>query len=513
VTIQTPDESDPVSDEDKEPVKPVQESGPNGDQIQDSSDALEVSSLVNAEAVVSDVSSASPAGSDSPPVDAGDDGKTEMERLLEESESLRDFNRGSVVEGVIMRIDRDGILVHIGAKSEGIISAREMRSLPPDDLEALNVGDEIMAYVLRSDDTGQIMLSYDRARGDRSWKVLEDKLEENVVVESNVTGFNRGGLLVNVEGIQGFVPLSQIAPHHRPQGADVEQILSDIVGSVLRLKVIEVNRRRQRAILSERVVYEAEKSDMREELIASLREGEIRKGHITGIQDFGAFVDLGGADGLVHISELSWEPIDSPTDVIKEGQEVDVYVLRIDPETRRISLSLRRAKPDPWAEMVRKYDEGQIVEATITRLTAFGAFARVEGPVEGLIHISELSESRINHPSEIVKEGDVVTLKVLRIEPERRRMGLSLRQAQAGGWASEITGAVVTTEPDVVEAAGEVVETSETSETSHTDETTDTYETNEELGASDIKETGEADAVDATLETDETDETDETSEV
>ena len=354
---------------------------------------------------------------------------TEMEKLLEGADAVRNFNRGSVAEGVIMRMDRDGILVHIGAKSEGVIPSREMRSLTPEELEELSVGDEIVAYVLRTDDSGQIILSYDRARGERAWRLLEQHLEDGEVLEAKVIGYNRGGLLVSIEGVQGFVPLSQIAADHRPQGEDTESALAEMMGQALHLKVIEVNRRRQRAILSERVALQAQKDEQKERLVESLQEGEIRQGRVTGLQEFGAFVDLGGADGLIHISELSWEPVNAPGDIVQEGQDVDVYVMKVDQDTRRISLSLRRAQPDPWAEIAGRYVEGQLVQGTVTRLTAFGAFARVEGPIEGLIHISELSDRRIRHPREVVREGDVVSLKVLRIEPDRRRLGLSLRQA------------------------------------------------------------------------------------
>jgi small subunit ribosomal protein S1 len=203
-----------------------------------------------------------------------------------------------------------------------------------------------------------------------------------------------------------------------------------MVGKQFRLKVIEIDRRRNRLILSERAALHDWRNEQKERLLQELKEGEIRRGRVTGIRNFGIFVDLGGADGLVHISEVSWDRTKSPEEVVKVGDEVSIYVMKVNPETKKIALSLRRAQPEPWETIIDKYRVGQLVTGTITKLASFGAFARLEGPIEGLIHISELADRRIEHPKEVVKEGEVLTLKVLRIEPERRRLGLSLRQAQ-----------------------------------------------------------------------------------
>ena len=196
------------------------------------------------------------------------------------------------------------------------------------------------------------------------------------------------------------------------------------------LKVLELNRQRRRAILSERLAHQAQREQRKQKLIEELHEGEVHKGKVTGISSFGAFVDLGGADGLIHISELSWEPVQAVDDVLKVGEEVEVYVLRVDPEARKIGLSLRRLQPEPWQTVAERYQEGQLVTGTVTKLANFGAFVRLEGSIEGLVHISELSQRVIQHPKEVVQEGDVLTLKILRIEPERRRLGLSLKQAE-----------------------------------------------------------------------------------
>lgn len=363
----------------------------------------------------------------------------EMARLLSEMDEVPVLHRGDVVDGAIAHLDRVEIMVNVGAKYEGIIPGREMRSLAEEEFSKLKVGDTLVLAVLDFDVTGQVILSYDRARRERGWYTLQKSLEGGVVVEAQVTGYNRGGLLVTVDGVQGFLPHSQLAAAHRPpvpqtvpEGEERESSLAHLVGASMSLKVIEVDRRRQRAIFSERMVAQQMREERKSKLLTDLREGEVRSGRVTGVQEFGAFVDLGGAEGLIHISELSWEPVKAPSDVVQVGQEIKVYVMKVDQETKRISLSLRRTQTDPWGELVQKYQEGQLVQGTITRLTTFGAFARIEGDIEGLIHISELADRYIRHPKEVVNEGDVHTLKVLRIEPERRRLALSLRQVLAG---------------------------------------------------------------------------------
>ncbi len=368
---------------------------------------------------------------------ASPDQESEMAQLLAEQEDWSPSRRrGEAVEGTVISIDEDGILVNIGTKSEGMILTREMRTLDPAEFHGLKPGDPIVATVVR-EESGQYMLSYDRAQAERSWRQLEREQEAGTVLDGEVAGHNRGGLLVEVMGIQGFVPLSQLSPDHRAlvqgEAAEGEQSTSGLAtlqGQKVAVKVIEVNRRRQRAILSERVAAQEMRDEKRLQLLGELEVGSVRHGRVTGVQDFGAFVDLGGADGLIHISELSWEPVTSPSEVVQPGQEVDVQILKVDQDTRRISLSLRRTQNDPWQVAVGQFQEGQIVEGTVTRLAAFGAFARLEGNVEGLIHISELADRHIRHPKEVVTEGESYQLKILRIEPDRRRLGLSLRQAE-----------------------------------------------------------------------------------
>ena len=385
-----------------------------------------------------------------------------MEQLLESMEPLKPLRRGDVIEGVVMRVDGEGIIVHIGHKAEGVVPAREMRTLSADEVEAINVGDEIVTYVVRpesSDDAA--ILSVDRAVGETGWHDLEKSMEANETVEGQVIGFNRGGAIVEVQKIQGFVPMSQLVSVSRevfkamqaeespePEALDEQEAVEpsdeapaqdnvpavDVaaveIGKELQLKILEINRGRNRAIFSERQAVQEWRDEQKARLVQELQEGETRTGKVTGISSFGAFVDLGGADGLIHISEMSWGPVNSPEDVVQVGQDVDVFVLRVDTENRKIALSLRRLQPEPWETINDRYAVGDLVDATITKLTNFGAFARVEGNIEGLIHISELASRMIQHPKEVVGEGDEVKLKILRIEPERRRLGLSLKAAE-----------------------------------------------------------------------------------
>jgi len=374
-----------------------------------------------------------------------------MGQLLDSIEPLKPLRRGDVVEGVVMRSDPDGILVNIGHKAEGIVPPGEMRSLGSEGLKEINVGDEIVASVVRGETAeGAVILSIDRALGEQGWRALEKALEADEQVQGKILGFNRGGAIVETEGVQGFVPMSQLVSVSRDSVRDAmaaqeggesegegsepsqpEQLEthSDI-GKDLELKVLEVNRGRNRAILSERQAVQEQREERKALLIKELSVGEVRHGRVTGLSNFGAFVDLGGADGLIHISELSWNTISSPEEVLTVGQEIDVYVLRVDEENKKIGLSLKRLQQEPWETINERYQVGDLVEATVTKVTDFGAFARVEGSVEGLIHISELTPRIINHPRDVVREGDQVKLRILRIEPERRRMGLSLKQAE-----------------------------------------------------------------------------------
>ncbi|MBI2941916.1 MAG: S1 RNA-binding domain-containing protein [Chloroflexi bacterium] len=353
-----------------------------------------------------------------------------MEDLLAGAEQeMPTLRRGEVVAGVIAAVDRDGILVDIGLKSEGIIPGFEAQRLI--EADQVHVDDEVLVLVIQlEDEEGRAILSLSRARAEKSWRTVQRQFEEGEMLEAEVVDHNRGGLIVDADGVRGFVPMSQVAGLHvTGVGEDeIRQQLAEMLHHRISVKVLEVNRRRSRLILSERAVVQERRSQRKEELLAELREGEIRHGRVTSLTEFGAFIDLGGADGLVHLSELSWKPVSHPREVLKVGEEVDVRVLMIDREKKKIALSLRRTQPEPWTTAAERYKPGDLVTGTITKLAAFGAFARLEEGIEGLIHVSELAEGRVTHPRNVVNEGDVLTLRVLRVDPSRRRLGLSLRQ-------------------------------------------------------------------------------------
>jgi len=380
-----------------------------------------------------------------------------MKTLLEqESLNYKSLRRGEVVEGVIMGWDRDGLVVDIGSKSEGIVPHHEMHSLGPDPTAHLSEGDKILVFVLQPETPeGQVLLSVDRARGEKGWRILQQRYEEGESFEAEVSGYNKGGLLVNVEGVHAFIPLSQVVGLRPDRSEDGESSLAQAVGRTLRLKVIEINRRRNRVILSERAALQEWRAQQKERLLGELREGEIREGKVSSVRSFGVFVDLGGADGLAHLSELSWDRNKAPEELCKVGDTVEVYIMKVDSENKKIALSLRRARPEEWENVVDKYVEGQMVTGVVTKLVTFGAFARIEGPVEGLIHVSELVERRIAHPKEVVREGDILPLKIVRIERDRHRLGLSLRrardEAEVAGFVFSDGGEVITV-PDHIRA-------------------------------------------------------------
>lgn len=371
----------------------------------------------------------------------GDLNHQSMESLLE-SESINvDLPQvGEIRKGTIASIGTNQILVSIGAKSEGVIAGREIEQLSDEERGALQVGQEVDVYVINPEDSnGNVVLSFKRAQEQLSWGNVEKMISEETVVDSKVIGFNKGGLIVPVGGLRGFVPASQISALRRSQatGDTPEQRWQKMVGEPISVRIIEVDRERRRLILSERATSNESRQSIKDRVISELEEGRVYTGRVTSLADFGAFVNINGADGLVHLSELSWDRIQHPKEMLEVGQEVKVKVINIDREKRRIGLSLRALQDDPWTSRVEKFSVGQLVEGIITRLTKFGAFARLEGDIEGLIHISEISEHRIEHPREALKEGDVKTLRIIRIEPDQHRIGLSLRKVDSAAFADK----------------------------------------------------------------------------
>jgi len=361
-----------------------------------------------------------------------------METLLEEQGLVDLPKTGEVRVGVIAAIGENEILVSVGTKSEGVISGRELEQIPAEERAAFTVGTEIPVYVVTPEDTsGNVVLSYLRAREEKDWLDAEKLLAEANPFDSKIIGYNKGGLLVPLGRLRGFVPASQISLVRRAAlGGDTpDQRWGKMVGEPVKVRVIEVDRERHRLILSERAALQETRESLKDRLLSELKEGDVRTGRVTSVADFGAFVNIDGADGLVHLSEISWERINHPNEVLRVGQEVQAKVISVDHERRRIGLSIRQLQEDPWMRKVKGLREGQLVEGKITHLTKFGAFARLDEDLEGLIHISELSEHRINHPKEVVKEGETVTLRVIKIDPERRRIGLSRRKVDSPAYS------------------------------------------------------------------------------
>jgi len=336
--------------------------------------------------------------------------------------SLRDFKDGDIVEGTIVKIDRDEVLLDIGYKSEGVIPAKELsirHDIDPN--EVVHVGDRIEALVLQKEDKeGRLILSKKRAQYERAWGRIEEVMQSGGTIKGPVIEVVKGGLIVDI-GLRGFLPASLV---------DLRRVrdLHPYVGQEIEAKIIELDRNRNNVVLSRRAFLEESQSEGRKKFLESLHKGERRKGTVSSIVNFGAFVDLGGVDGLVHVSELSWKHVDHPSEVVQVGQEVEVEILDVDLERERVSLSLKATQEDPWKEFERKYQAGEIIEGQVTKLVPFGAFVRVAPGIEGLVHISELSEQHVDSPESVLNVGDQVRVKVIEVDVARRRISLSMRQ-------------------------------------------------------------------------------------
>jgi small subunit ribosomal protein S1 len=360
--------------------------------------------------------------------------QNEMEALLAASTAPTNIKRGDVVEGVIVRIDQDEILVDIGLKSEGVLSTKELPASGYGSFNELHLNDKVLVYVIQPESSeGHAVLSLKRANTERQWRIAEDQFKNNELLKAKVIDYNKGGLIVDIAGIRGFVPISQILNLKREEVAaggenqETAAKLQSMKDKELQLKIIEINRARNRLILSERLAVQEWRQRRREELLDELKPNEVRKGVVSNLANFGAFVDLGGADGLVHISQLAWSRVNHPSEVLHVGQEVEVQVLSVDKEKKKIALSIKRAEVDPWTTVGQRYTVGQVVTGVVTKIAPFGAFARIEDGIEGLIHLSEVGSGV--DPKAILQEGAQLPLRILRIDAERRRLGLSLRQA------------------------------------------------------------------------------------
>ena len=336
------------------------------------------------------------------------------------------INEGEVVRGKVVRVDKDEVLVDIGYKSEGVIPVSELsirRSVNPAD--EVKLGDEIDALVMTKEDAeGRLILSKKRARFEMAWKRIEGAAESKEPVEGIVIEVVKGGLILDL-GVRGFLPASLV---------DIRRVqdLDEFMGQTLRCQVIELNRSRNNVVLSRRAVLEEERREMRQAILDRLSPGDVVEGTISNIVDFGAFVDLEGIDGLIHISELSWSHVNHPSELLEIGQEVRVKVLDIDRERQRISLGLKQTQTDPWQQVIDTYEQGDVVEGRVTKVVTFGAFVEVVPGVEGLVHISELATHHVENPREIVQQGETVRAKIIEMDAERRRLSLSLKRVEEG---------------------------------------------------------------------------------
>ena len=334
------------------------------------------------------------------------------------------INEGEVVHGTVVRVDKDEVLVDIGYKSEGVIPVAELsirRSVNPAD--EVKLGDEIDALVLTKEDAeGRLILSKKRARFELAWKSIEKAAESGEPVTGRVIEVVKGGLILDL-GVRGFLPASLV---------DIRRVqdLDEFLGTELRCKVIELNRSRNNVVLSRRAVLEDERKEMRQAILDRLNPGDVVPGVISNIVDFGAFVDLDGMDGLIHISELSWSHVNHPSEVLEIGQEVQVKVLDIDRDRQRISLGLKQTQSDPWQQVLDSYSVNDVVQGKVTKVVTFGAFVEILPGVEGLVHISELAAHHVENPREIVSQGDVVSVKIIEMDAERRRLSLSLKRVE-----------------------------------------------------------------------------------
>jgi len=359
-------------------------------------------------------------------VDDDSDAMSMQELLAAEDATVRDVKRGSVVEGSIVHVDPDEILVDVGLKSEGVVPGREIADIEQELGRRPRVGDKVLVYVLATESTeGNPVLSFRRAGSERFWRRAQEQVQTGEVVEARVLEVNRGGVVVDF-GNRAFVPISQLVSVQRVGETEEEQEqmveqLKGLVGQRLKLKVIEADRKRNRLILSERQANRELRSQRRDTLLHELEAGQVRRGRVSNIASFGVFVDLGGADGLVHISELSWSRVKHPSEVVKPGQEVDVFVIGIDRDTKKIQLSLRRAQEDPWLTIEDRYPLNSLVEGEVIKQAQFGVFVKIEDGVEGLVHNSEIAPS----DRRLLQEGRVLPFRVISVDLDRRRLRLS----------------------------------------------------------------------------------------
>lgn len=353
--------------------------------------------------------------------------QADMSQLLEE----HDYDmpkEGDMRTGVIVSMTPQGIILDLGLKRDGLVPPSEVNKLADEIKEKLKVNEEVLVYIENTREPDSLHVSIQKALLYQDWIQAEELMHSGQIIEVEIAQFNRGGAIAPFGNLRGFIPASHLTDFSRNMSDKVrQQRINRLRGEKIPVKIIEVDRDRRRLVMSQRDAQKEWAEARRQELMQKLNVGDVVSGRVTGMRDFGAFVDIGGADGLIHISELAWHRVKHPRDVVKVGDEVEVYILKLEHDSQRIALSRRRAVPSPWELAVEKYATGQLVEGTVTRLVDYGAFVQVEPGIEGLLHISQLSASNVGHPREVVREGEVHLLRVISFTPERQRIGLSLK--------------------------------------------------------------------------------------
>jgi len=384
-------------------------------------------------------------GAQPAPEDAG----ASFEEMLEASFDYEPPRRGEIRDAVILQIEANEIIVDMGAKQDGIVTAQDLERLDDAYRKSLQVGQTVPVYVLNPRDSdSNLIVSINMGLQQYDWDSARRLMDEDEVVEVTVTGHNRGGVLVKWNMLEGFIPSSHMVTVSAGlQGNERREALNGLVGQKVGVKVIEVDQDRRRLIFSEREAQREWRAQQKARLLSELNEADVVRGTVTGLRDFGAFVNLGGADGLIHVSELAWHRVDHPRDVLKVGQEIDVYVLSLDRETNRIALSRKRLLPDPWDDALERYYEGMLVEGTVTNVVDFGAFIALDDGLEGLLHLSEMGDGSLKEPHSYVKKGDRLQLRISRLEPDQRRVGFTQR------WGIDQEEPITPETPDEVEEA------------------------------------------------------------
>lgn len=406
-------------------------------------------------------------GQDNSNPDSNDMDSTDLSEQLANLLDEHDYDfpePGDIRTGIIVSMSSQGVIVDLGLKRDGLVQPSDLDELTPEDRDSLKLEEEVPVYIVDTSQPDRLLVSIHKARMNQDWIRAEELLESGDIIQEPVIGYNRGGIIVPFGNLRGFVPASHLMDLRR--GMDDrqrQQVMAKLRNEELPLKVIEVNRRRRRLVLSQRDAQKEWQETRKEALIDKLEEGDIIKGRISGLRNFGAFVDLGGADGLIHISELAWHRVNHPREVVKVGDEVEVYILKLEKDEQRIALSRKKLLENPWDTAEQRYQINQLVEGTVTRIVSYGAFVEIEPGVEGLLHISQLSRDNVEDPNELIKEGETHLLRVVSVDSNRQRIGLSLKSVTTNeqiAWMAEREAAKVEEEASVEEEAADEPEES-----------------------------------------------------